>query len=971
MDRQQAHDYAAYAQQQQQRPPPQQQFGYSPQAQQFPGPPYGPPHPHLQQFPYHPHLQQQQPPPQVLSHAPPPPPHTHHLAPPPSAFAPHLPPPIVPPQFHAAGPPPPAAAPPSDPELHKRIDKLVEYSAKNGPDFEAMIRDKQQDNPDYAFLFGGEGHAYYRYKLYASTRVGSFNPNPQFAPHMLRPPPNLMMNGPPNPMMAPQSYFYDQQRHNQQAFGVYGRSDYDHQAAATPFLGHSGPLPLPPDVAVELSNVLMTLNGTKESIKGAKFWFMQRSIFAPALAEALRERVFGLDDPERQLHVIFLVNDILFDSSHRRTGEGLDNESLAFKPILGSMLARIYHNPQITEDSRMKLQQILQLWVSNKIYEQDTIDSLGNEMIGGQSSNSFPGLPKDLSTASTDAAAGLSQWQPERQGSVSSSHDQEHLDKHVAPGQVVPLSMPPQQFLPNSVPPAAFPGSLPIPSSVQPAIPQPLPHLLPGQAATSAEKLPPYPLFPPGLIPEMVRKMQIGSGVPYSPMSPLDIPTIIPPSTVPQSEILERVSKFFKEIGEVNPSEGPMHGSDGRDDDDYESSTPVRKGGACIPPPPNLQVDPETGAYADGSVDRKSGTGRLGLGATANPNEEASKLGPLSCTVCRILIQINVNAITMSSRIIDFAVLCFECSLFAAFSYGVASMAMVFINKAVLMEYSHSMTLLTMQQLATALLIHFGRKMGYTRSRGLEMSTAKKLLPVSLFYNANVAFALASLKGVNIPMYIAIKRLTPLAVLIAGFFSGKGKPSTQVILSVVLTAGGVVIAALGDFSFDLFGYSLALTSVFFQTMYLVLVEKSGAEDGLSSVEIMFYNSFLSLPFLLFLIIATGEFPNSFSLLLVKSTSIHFLVILILSFVMGIALNFTMFLCTIVNSALTTTIVGVLKGVGSTTLGFVLLGGVQVHGLNVTGLVINTTGGVWYSYAKYQEKKSKAPKRVSDVETYHK
>lgn len=54
-----------------------------------------------------------------------------------------------------------------------------------------------------------------------------------------------------------------------------------------------------------------------------------------------------------------------------------------------------------------------------------------------------------------------------------------------------------------------------------------------------------------------------------------------------------------------------------------------------------------------------------------------------------------------------------------------------------------------------------------------------------------------------------------------------------------------------------------------QTMYLVLVERSGAEDGLSSVEIMFYNSFLSLPVLLFLIIATGEFPNSLSLLIAK------------------------------------------------------------------------------------------------------
>ncbi|KAM0973732.1 hypothetical protein ACFX2C_017019 [Malus domestica] len=310
-------------------------------------------------------------------------------------------------------------------------------------------------------------------------------------------------------------------------------------------------------------------------------------------------------------------------------------------------------------------------------------------------------------------------------------------------------------------------------------------------------------------------------------------------------------------------------------------------------------------------------------------------------------------------------------SLSAALSYGAASMAMVFINKAVIMEYSHSMTLLTVQQLATALLIYVGRRFGYTRSRGLEMSTAKKLLPVSLFYNANVAFALASLKGVNIPMYIAIKRLTPLAVLVAGFFSGKGRPSIQVCLSVILTAVGVLIAALGDFSFDLFGYSMALTSVFFQTMYLVLVEKSGAEDGLSSVEIMYYNSFLSLPFLMLLIVATGEFPNSLSLLVAKSNSLYFLVILILSFIMGIVLNFTMFLCTIVNSALTTTIVGVLKGVGSTTLGFVLLGGVQVHVLNVTGLVINTAGGVWYSFAKYQQRKSKPAKRIADVEAHRK
>lgn len=93
-------------------------------------------------------------------------------------------------------------------------------------------------------------------------------------------------------------------------------------------------------------------------------------------------------------------------SSQRRTNDELDNEAHAFKPVLGSMLARIYHNPQIKEESQLKLQQILQLWASNNIYDQDTISELRNEMIGGLSTNSFTGSSKELSSASADSAAG-------------------------------------------------------------------------------------------------------------------------------------------------------------------------------------------------------------------------------------------------------------------------------------------------------------------------------------------------------------------------------------------------------------------------------------------------------------------------------------------------------------------------------------------------------------------------------------
>lgn len=318
----------AYAQQQQQQqpfgypPPPQQPFhGQSAAAAAAAAPPFlPPPHPSMPpppQFPYHHHHLQQQ----VNPHAPPPP-HPlllhHHQQPPPN-YPPHMPPPLVPSPFHntfdpaVAGVPPPAA-PPADPELHKRIDKLVEYAAKNGPEFEAMIREKQQDNPEYSFLFGGEGHGYYRYKLWLSTRPpgGSFNspfpPPPSSSMHLMRSPLNPMINGPPmitsGPQMHQPPYFYEQQ-HPQ----FYGRPDFDQ--ASKPFKGLSGPLPS--DVAMELNNVLISLNGTKESIKGAKFWFMQRSVFAPALAEALRDRVFAVDDSERQLHIIYLANDILFE----------------------------------------------------------------------------------------------------------------------------------------------------------------------------------------------------------------------------------------------------------------------------------------------------------------------------------------------------------------------------------------------------------------------------------------------------------------------------------------------------------------------------------------------------------------------------------------------------------------------------------------------------------------------------------
>ncbi|KAJ1060373.1 hypothetical protein K5549_012968 [Capra hircus] len=55
--------------------------------------------------------------------------------------------------------------PPDDQELRNVIDKLAQFVARNGPEFEKMTMEKQKDNPKFSFLFGGEFYSYYKCKL--------------------------------------------------------------------------------------------------------------------------------------------------------------------------------------------------------------------------------------------------------------------------------------------------------------------------------------------------------------------------------------------------------------------------------------------------------------------------------------------------------------------------------------------------------------------------------------------------------------------------------------------------------------------------------------------------------------------------------------------------------------------------------------------------------------------------------------
>ena len=52
-----------------------------------------------------------------------------------------------------------------DQELRNIIDKLAQFVARNGAEFEQMTKTKQRDNPKFSFLFGGEYFNYYQYRV--------------------------------------------------------------------------------------------------------------------------------------------------------------------------------------------------------------------------------------------------------------------------------------------------------------------------------------------------------------------------------------------------------------------------------------------------------------------------------------------------------------------------------------------------------------------------------------------------------------------------------------------------------------------------------------------------------------------------------------------------------------------------------------------------------------------------------------
>lgn len=162
-------------------------------------------------------------------------------------------------------------------------------------------------------------------------------------------------------------------------------------------------------------------------------------------------------------------------------------------------------------------------------------------------------------------------------------------------------------------------------------------------------------------------------------------------------------------------------------------------------------------------------------------------------------------------------------------------------------------------------------------------------------YSMHATLSLVALEGMNIPMYGAIKRCTPLFNLILSVvYLKKPMPSPRLITSIIIITFGCSVAAMTDPTFNGFAFLMGGASVLLQSLQQTLLQQCG-ENHLSPLHVLHLNSCISVVPFLILTILQGELTD----------------VLTYEYIQGIALN--------------------------------------------------TTGGVMYTYEKYQDQKRKLRK----------
>eukprot|EP00301_Raphidiophrys_heterophryoidea_P004788 c12055_g1_i1.p1 GENE.c12055_g1_i1~~c12055_g1_i1.p1 ORF type:complete len:406 (+),score=90.70 c12055_g1_i1:69-1220(+) len=287
-------------------------------------------------------------------------------------------------------------------------------------------------------------------------------------------------------------------------------------------------------------------------------------------------------------------------------------------------------------------------------------------------------------------------------------------------------------------------------------------------------------------------------------------------------------------------------------------------------------------------------------------------------------------------------------SALVCFFYAVSSTVITLVNKATFAHFNfHQSDILFLAQVCVSIIfLYCFRWCGWIEFNQFEFGIARKVILLSCSFVGMVLCGLMTLSLNNVPMYSALLRQTTLLVLLQEYLVlGTRQPIPQV-LAVCIMCMGALIAAWNDLHGSSQGYVMGIVTCVFTSSYTIQMKRVTQTTSLKLFDIMLYNNVLSFPVILLYVVLNGGFEAAASFH--RWNDPYFQLCFLLSASLAFVLNYSVFLCTHVNSPLTTSIVGNLKNLVTDVVGLFAFQDVSHTPLYLAGIGIATAGGLTYS-----------------------
>lgn len=178
--------------------------------------------------------------------------------------------------------------------------------------------------------------------------------------------------------------------------------------------------------------------------------------------------------------------------------------------------------------------------------------------------------------------------------------------------------------------------------------------------------------------------------------------------------------------------------------------------------------------------------------------------------------------------------------------FAVSSVAMILLNKGVMMEFQEPVVVVLLQNVSTLVILQ-----AFTESSvfALNLDDARRWSLCALLFCVNLVTSLMSLAFIRAPTFMVIRNVQPILSCAVEWTMQRPTESLGDLQFLFCILVGAVVYASNDLTFHAAGYAWAAVHVGSATAYAIIVRRRQDEMAITVPYMSMYNNVLSIPLL--------------------------------------------------------------------------------------------------------------------------